>query len=310
MRLYFISCAIAQLRIDGVCVGVIDKFERFTEVAKGSPVLIEAVPDGEYMPVNFFISEKLFKSPPQFLKVFMLGEEEAVLEICFYERREKPFYVISQLNLDGALITLFTEGGRVYVSGEGYTCNLYPLPPQFLKGRLSKISVGGLTAAAVEGEGMLCVLSGEGRRVFFNTVTDWRAGETLDLTVPFFTCAEYFAECSYSYDGREMRLVGSVTRAKREVNAEILPFAFFECVLIGGDYAEFLSGNLKENADKLRGFLGDFTAVTVPHSSFYKRHGDIWAAGLAYPINDNLFKIKYFAVELSCGKVENIYEVQ
>ena len=63
-------------------------------------------------------------------------------------------------------------------------------------------------------------------------------------------------------------------------------------------------------ADELPDFLGGFVDVTLPYSRFYQRHGDLRAAGLVYPVADNLFKVKYYAVDLTDGKISNVYEVE
>ena len=48
-------------------------------------------------------------------------------------------------------------------------------------------------------------------------------------------------------------------------------------------------------------------SVTVPTEKFYAEHGDVRAAGLVYPKAENLFEVKYFAVDLENGKITNIY---
>ena len=37
-------------------------------------------------------------------------------------------------------------------------------------------------------------------------------------------------------------------------------------------------------------------------------HGDAAAAGLVYPKSNNLYEVKYFAAEITDGRISNIYQ--
>ena len=65
-----------------------------------------------------------------------------------------------------------------------------------------------------------------------------------------------------------------------------------------------------KKAKILKDYLGEFIGVTVPTEKFYAEHGDVHAAGLVYPKAQNLFEVKYYAVELTDGKVSNVFPVE
>lgn len=295
--------------MNGAYMGIIDGFERFVDLDGNDRVLAEAVPDGDFLPVNFFIDGKLFSSPPDFCEVY-LSDGDAVVYVSGYEPRGGKLAVIAQTRFGNVLCTLFENAGRLYLHCEGEKCNLYELSAAFKEGAFRETSVNNHPLLLLEGKGALAAVSDEGRRVFYNPAESWSCGDGLTVTVNFNTCADCKAECRFDYDGREMVLTKSVTRECVPPDEKIKHFAFFESVLTRGDFARYLSDELKEKASDLPDFLGGFVDVAIPYSKFYERHGDVRAAGLVYPKSRNLFEIKYFAVDIKGGEITNIYEVE
>lgn len=309
MRVYFLSERPAALKLNGAYMGLIDSFEKFVEMGEGQKILAEAVPDAEYMPVNFFIDEKFFSAPPDFTEVY-LTEGDAVIYISRYTKRDGEIKVIAQTQFCGGQYTLFTNGGRVYLNCEKDGCKLYPLSAGFENATLREDAVGGRPVLLAEGKGCLAAVSEEGKRVFYNPAESWECGDKLTVNVAFNTCADCRGVCTFGYDGTAMRLEKSVTKESVAPDERVLHFAFFESVLTRGNFAKYLADDLKGMADNLPDFLGGFVDVTIPYSRFYQRHGDLKAAGLVYPVADNLFKVKYYAVDLTDGKISNVYEVE
>ncbi|MDE6372994.1 MAG: hypothetical protein K2L72_00680, partial [Clostridia bacterium] len=305
----FLSDCPAALKLDGAYLGIIDKFERYVDADDGAKILAEVLPDGEYTPVNFFIDGAFLKKPPDFCDVY-LTEGDAVIYVSRYAPREQKLEVVAQTQFCGGQYTLFLNGGGVYVNAETNGCNLYPLPPSFSRAAFKEERIGNFPVLVLEGESCLAVFSESGKRVFYNPAESWSCGDRLTVTVNFNTCASCKAVCEFSYDGEKMSLEKSVTTEYVPPNENILHFAFFECVLTRGNFAKYLSESLKESADGIFGFLGEFTDVTIPYSRFYERHGDLRAAGLVYPVGHNLFNVKYFAVDIEGGKITNVYEVE
>ena len=86
--------------------------------------------------------------------------------------------------------------------------------------------------------------------------------------------------------------------AQEKIAEELLPFAFFESVLIGADFRALLSDELADKADELRSFLGDFVAVTLAK--------DAKTCGLVRKKAERLFEVDYFAAETENGKIIDI----
>lgn len=313
MRIYFLSVSPAALKLDGAYLGIIDGFERFadvdeTELKRG--VFCEAVPQGAACQVTFILCGDLFKNPPDFADVY-LTDGDAVIYIRKYPPVGGKLEIIAQHFFKTITATLFSENGGLYLNCvNGSSSNLYELSPKFIKAEFSERTLCGFDVLFLEGDGCIAVISDSGKRVFYNPAESFTCGDYLTVTVNFNTCAMCKAECRFLYDGEKMTLDSSVTREYAEPSPKVFHFAFFESVLTKGDFKKYLSDELSEKADDLPSFLGEFIDVTVPYSRFFEKHGDITAAGLVYPVGRNLFEVKYFAVDISDGKISNIYEVE
>lgn len=308
MRVYFLSCAPAVLKLNGLYVGRIDSFERHIELDPADKVLAEIVPGGNMQGVNFFLDEKFFSDPPDFADVYLL-ENDALVYIREYGQKDVKLSVIYQTRFCGNLITVFSQGG-VYISAEGAEYTLDPLPVQFLNCRAEQHTLAGRDVLALYGGNKLVIISEHGKIIFKNTVEAAEFGDTLFVRAPFETCTAAKAECIFSYDGERLTQTGGRTVETRPPEPNVAHFAFFESVLTCGDFTKYLDDSLKPKAGDLKSYLGKFVSVTVPTEKFYTLHRNLTAAGLVYPLKSNLYEVKYFAVEMKDGKITNISPVE
>lgn len=295
--------------MNGAYMGVIDGFEKFVDVGDEAQIFAEALPEGDFLPANFFINAAFFQKPPDCADVY-LCDGDAVVYLTRYAKKNDKMKVAAQTRFCGQLVTLFISGGSVYVCCDGEQGRMYELSRGFENATLTESAIGGRPVLLIEGEGCLAVLGESGERVFYNAAKSWSCGEHLDICVGFATCAGCVADCTFAYDGHTMTLIKSRTRKTRTVDGAVAHFAFFESVMTRADCTEYLSDELKGRAGELNSYLGEFADVLVPPSKFYEKHGDIKAAGLVYPVLYNLFKVRYFAVEMKDGKIDNLYEVE
>lgn len=308
MRIYFLSYKPAILKLNGLYLGGVDLFERHVEISLADSVLAEIVPGENLQSVNFFINEKLLSAPPPFLDVYLM-DGEALIYVREFACKESGLNVVLQQRFCGNLVTVFSQGG-VYLSVDGGEYNLERLPQKFCAARAEERTIGGLPVLAIFAGNALAVLSDRGKIIFLNDVINSEFGDGLTVEVAFETCTAAKGICRYAYDGDRLTLVSSETVEERRPETGILHFAFFESVLLRGNYAEYLSDELKQKAGDIYDFLGSFVSVTVPTERFFCLHEGVRAAGLVYPKAQNLFEVKYFAVELDGNnKIENIYEV-
>jgi len=309
MRIYFISYMAAALKLNGEYLGIIDGVERFVEIPADEKILAEVIPEGQFAPVHFFIGERLFCAPPPFLNVYLLGDE-ALIYITRYESLDGELKVLSQVQLNGALITQFCVGGKLYVSANGEVCSLYEADNALTNFRLEKAALGGEEVAVLNGGGRLFLISRSGKKLFCGNVLSYKLGDGLDVSISLGGCEKYLAECRYEYFNGELKLTERRVKRQTEAAREVLHFAFFERVLHNCDYAELLHPSLKPKAELLNGYLGKFTGVTVPTNAFYSAHGEGAFCGLIYPVKPKLFTVKYFEVSFDGDLIDNLTECE
>lgn len=308
MRVYFLSCSPAVLKLNGLYVGRVDGFERHIELDPADRVFAEIIPGANMHGVNFFLDGRFFSDPPDFADVYLL-ENDALVYIREFGQKDVKLKAVFQTRFCGNLVTVFSQGG-VYLSIEGAEYSLAPLPPQFSACRAEEKSLAGRDVLALYGGNKLVIISDGGKVVFKNTVEAAEFGDNLFVRAPFETCAAAKAECVYSYDGERLTQTSGKTVETRPPDKSVAHFAFFESVLTCGDFEKYLDDGLKAKAGELKSYLGGFVSVTVPTEKFYAMHSGIAAAGLVYPLKSNLYEVKYFAVDMQDGKVTNIFPVE
>lgn len=307
MRVYFLSYIPAILKLNGIFVGTIDGFERHIELETEDNVFAEIVPDDNLQSVNFFLNGEFFKNPPPFADVYLM-DGDALVFIREYFSKDVRLKVIYQTRFCGNLVTVFSQGG-VYLSVEGREYSLTPLPLSFMNTSAEQKSINGKDVLALYGGENLVIISDSGNTVFSNPAEKADFGDMLTVTSALGTCTLAKAECDFSYDGEKLTLVSSRTTETRPLNKNILQFAFFESVLTRSDYKKYLHDSIKQRADDIISYLGDFVSVAVPPEKFYNFHPNLNCAGLIYPKSANLYEVKFFAVDIEDGLISNIYPV-
>lgn len=304
LRIYFLSCRTAALKLNGEYLGTVGAVEKYADLSGGEEIFAEIIPSGEWLPRNFFIGQELFKNPPAFLKVYLFDGGARIYVTHFAGLG--GLKILEQRSLSGLGATYFTLCHRAYLSCDGQESSLYELPYYFSDCRLSAEKINGIPVIILSGKDCLCALSSSGKKLYLGHAESYSTGDMLVLTVNYKGCAGYCAEQTYGYNGHELTLVKSEIKRRYEVEKAVMPFAFFECLLYGGDCSEYLSEELMTERQALKEYLGDYREVTVPHKAFFDTYGDIPAAALAYPVKENLFEIKYFSVDIIDGKIDNL----
>lgn len=305
MKIYFLTEQRAALKLNGEYLGTVDSIERYVEIPDGEEVFAEIIPLNCALPYTFIIGQNLYKAPPPFLNVYLLGDGVQI-QITHFERLQSVLNILEQRRIGGLNVTLLELGGHTYLSCDGKQCSLYQLPDYFVNCRLTDESIGGIPVVIAVADNGLCVISAEGKKLYLGKAESYSTGDMLGVTINFKSSAGYFAEREYAYDGQALMLNREEIKRRYAVDNDVLHFAFFEALLYGADCKEFLSDDMQGATQALKEYLGEFKEVCVPHKAFYDKYGDVLAAALAYKIKDNLFEIKYFAVEYRDGKIDNI----
>lgn len=309
MMVYFLSDVPAALRLNGCYVGMADAIPRRVEMEDGE-IFVEAVPSDNRMPVNFLLDRQFIDSPPSCVDVYLMGAD-VMIKFRRYEHKDYSLHKICQTNFSGNLVTLGRQGGVfVCIDRPDGTYCLRMLDDCFSAAVMTEGSVGGRGVLCIHAQDCLAIVSGSGGLAFCNRVKSYSLGDILGVTTDYLSCAGIVGECSYSYDGSKFTLVSGRTVETRHVKDEVRHFAFFESILARADASAYLAESIRARAGELSSYLGDFAEVLIPPQKFYELTGELRAAGLARAEKLNLFRVKFYAADMSGGLVENIREIE
>ena len=297
MKIYFLSALPCALFLNGAYFGVTNTFERFVDVSPNDRIFAELLPE-HALPVRFFITEDLRFSPPDGCEVYLVKDGLAV-----YAREFPPndfaLKPILQKRIDETLVTVFKQGAMQVSferSGELFVATL---PPSFSVLDIKKAR----SFFLLEGHGQILLFNAQAQLLLCEYVAEYALDDDgITALLPLSDRLRRFADCRFQFtnDGivQTKFTVRQSGATEESVTEEILPYAFFESVCIGADFQDMLSPTLREKADELRGFLGDFCSVTLTN--------DPKEIGLVYPKSERLFEVRYYRVEMENGKICDI----
>ena len=302
MKIYFLSSQPCMLSLNGVFYGVTDRFERFADVSLQDKVFAKFTPEGK-LPLGYFLSEELLTAPPAGCEVYLLRDGIALFAKDFppIDFTLRP---IVQQRFDDTLVSVYQQGSvQVSIQSPFGFFNAY-LPPAFSVSSLSKRG----NFYLIEGQNHLAVFTRKGECVLLEEILTFSTTETeLNATLPLSDVLGRVAECVWRLDGEHCHRTQFTLRQTRahdgdndevKIRDELLPYAFFESVLLGDNYAELLSDDLQPKAEKLVGFLGDFRAVCLTN--------DPYTCGLVREKAPRLYEVNYFTVKIEHGKIADV----
>lgn len=307
MTVYFISNVPAALQLNGIHLGIIDKFERRIDVDLSEGVMAQIIPDGNAEQLNFILNENFLSNPPPCVDAYV-SNSEAILYFKYFVSKSAAFDVVAQTEYCGFTVTVFNQS-RTYVALDGQTYNLIPLPDGFIFEKFEIHSLNATDLLFIKGFGILCIISPLGKTLFCEEINDFSCETTLKTVKKFATCRQIEITEEYSVDGENLVVVNKCVKENAPLMPHATPFAFFESVLHGGDFSKYLCDEMQSKADALPKYLGNFIDVCVPTEKFYLQHDDR-AVGLIYKKKQNLFSLKYFAVAMQENKITNVYPVE
>ena len=298
MKLYFLSSTPCALRINGAYFGITDLFERTAELDLRDNLYAEFLPENA-QPIRFFITEKLRETPPDGCEVYLLEDGIAVYARDF-PPTDLTLRMIWQEKHENCLVTLFSQG-RLYLSvqTEKTFFNAY-LPPSFASASLAMHN--GLLFLSTADE--LAVFTQEGKRLLQEKILSFSVDNgILSARLPLSDRLGRFADCQWVLSETECAQTAFVLRQQAGKDEEktdegLLAYAFFESVLIGANFDDMLSDELRADADKIRAFLGDFQGVTLTQNPL--------RCGLVRKKAERLFFVDYFQISAKDGKITEI----
>ncbi len=297
MKIYFLSSQPCALFLNELYYGITDKFERFIDVSLSDKIFARFSPQNA-LPLGFFLDERLLETPPQGTEIYLLKDG-----LLVYAKEFPPadlsLKVLCQNQSDDTLITVFRQGAMQLSiqSNEGYFNAT--LPPTFAAQEVflhnGLCFLKSATHLAVYTKTAVCL--------FFEKVLSYSVEkDILSATLPLSDRLHRRAECTFTLSPTSCNRTSFVLQQDATLcsNEDLLPYAFFESILIGAEYKEFLSEELQTSADKIRSFLGAFKGVVLTDNPKN--------CGLIKERQERFFEVKYYSVTLNEGKIVDIVE--
>lgn len=309
MKFYFNSPVPSALKIDGRLMppSIWDK-----------PVDLEVKNCSfiEYCPVNtphllsYFLSEELIKNPPLSMEICDL---QGGYDVSFIPPSEiLPFKVITQKKTD-ACFTIFCQNGynlSVESKSDFFSYNLpkasdYEIIPFYL----DQVLLTAVIAYSDKRQILVFDTSGEKINLLLNqTVNTIDLQNGLAIKKTYFDIAKHTVEIFYGYKNGGLYVKNKNIKThpsfdKFSLHDRLIPYAFMEEFLVGGDYGFYLSDEIKQNKSKLSSYFGDFLGVIPPPK--FRQEKEV---GLIKKRKKNLYFIDYYSFDISGGKIRNLFK--
>ena len=293
MKLYFLSSTPCILRVGGAYFGQVGDFEKFAEITLKDNLFAEFIPQNA-LPVCFFLNEDLLFSPPKGVELY-LTEHGAAIFVREFPPNDFSLKLIAQNRFENTLVTVFSQGETQVAIEDGkelFLCRLAPFPACEI------LQTGGVFL--LKSADLLYALNGRGEILLRKNYLAYTATDDgFSIVCPLGDSLGRRSKESYTAkNGTLSRTEYSLLSPQSEEHAPIA-YAFFESVLIGGDFQAFLSDELTEKADGLKEFLGDFLSVVVTDDPF--------KAGVVKRRRERVFDVVYYQVETENGKITDIH---
>ena len=302
MKVYFLSSQPCALTLNSAYFGITDKFERFADVPLNDNVYAQFSPQNA-LPIGCFLTQQLRFSPPDGFEVYLLPDG-LLLYARDFPPRDFVLKTLAQEKSENAVVTLFQQGELQLSIQYERELSICHLPNEFANAKIRFF--GGLIG--LETERKLALYTRAGENVFCEDVLAYSVEENiLNATIPLSDSLGRIAQCRYlltenACRREEITLLQACAEdgnaTQREIEQSLLPFAFFESVLLGLDYTSFLSEELLKNAETLRAFLGEFVAVTPTKSPA--------VCGLVVRKGERLYEVKQYETVIKDGKIVDI----
>jgi len=272
----------------------------------GAPLIEVLFPNGNCANLNFILDEDFLSSPPPFATVCDISNGYLVNLIG--KKNREGFCLYRQKRVGNTLVTVFNDSGAKISFDSDKKAAIESVDFEFSSVDISPLNISNRTFLSVAFIGertLLNVYDDEYKTVFSRVCDEYslRFGLTTTERLKDIAGHKVFTEWE-TENGEFLERKREVTNEK-DVNLfslpdRIKPFAFLEELLVGGNYADLLTEELKEKAEDVKAFFGDFIGVTTPPQ--FKEGSDV---GVVYKTGERTYRVDYATFTLENGKIAN-----
>ena len=304
MLYYFLCATPCAIKLNGEYKGIASQNFTFLDFDEG---FLEFVPlDQSFYPIGVFLDGYNFNSTQNCKLIDLYGGfliiPEFSKKLCadFKLIQKNAFYLSSKIS-----VSCYNHGGvKLFISNEtDFLIDSIPFMPEKVRFETCAYKGNEYIVAVCMAKKSLILgykVNDKITQVFKN-LCDGYGFENNTIT----TLENKADLLSHSISSKwafeeKVKLVNFTISTKRSpfsLPEKLIPYAFFEEILIGGDATVFLAPKLKEKADSLKEFLGDFKKVLPP--PHFK------SDDLITLLYDD--KVEYAKIEILGGLINNIF---
>lgn len=309
MYYYFLSNFSAVIKIDGVYLGTLGNSAKTFECEKNKTPFVEitslSFPSKTYA---FLLNEEFLSTSNNHLSITDL---KGGYFIKFLLPVTTDFNCIKQEKFAGLTATVFNENGlklSIETANDFYYENL-DFDFNSVKIFPTKIFNNAFLCFEFEKDKKtlgLYEITDKIQKKFFAEVDEYNFDNGFYTKYRLADISKHIVEINWQIiDGKFCEGQKAITQSKNfcidNLTKDILPYAFLEDFLIGGDIKEYLTEETFSKAEKLKGYLGEFIGVCPPQT--FRNQSEV---GLIYTKNKNVFEVNYFTFEFEKNKICNI----
>lgn len=309
MYLYFSSAYPAAIKLNGIYYGVISDTVKSINVSDEPPFIEICSLVSSEQQINFIANSSFLSSPPEQITVTDMKGGYFIKPLKSYHTEE--FKVLAQNKNTDTVVTVFTENClKISIERtDGFFADNEKFFADSSTIQFFNIGNENLVAVLLKGkENLLNVykLNNNIEKVFSREVKDFEINSDLITTEEFFDVAKHTVKTSWEFaDGIFKKKYVEVNHAPtfnlENINEKIIPFAFLEELLVGGNPEPFLNDSLKEKASMLKDYLGDFIGIMPPPT-----FRNIDEVGLIYKNGERTYEVNYCTFEIMNRKIVNL----
>ncbi len=312
MYIYFSSAYPSAIKLNGIYFGTIDQETKSCNIELKEKPFVEICPLGNDPTVNFILSEELINCPPKGLTVTDL--KGGYLIHANKTQSHEFFKIIGQEKYNDLIATVFYENGLKLSleTPSDFFADNFTIDIESCSFQRFSLNGNNFIAVLLNGKSKTLVvyrITDKINQVFCDEVDSFNAENLFETTQKHKDIAKHTVITSWQYDGKTLiaknvKVVTAETFCIDNLHEKILPFAFIEEFIVGGDIVPYLGGNVLENKDKLKGFFGEFIGIIPP--PVFRSQSEV---GLIYKKSENLFFAEYFTFALENRKIINVKKI-
>ncbi len=312
MYFYFTGEYKAGIKINGIFYGIITEAIKTLRIDHGCP-FIEICPlEKGGQTVNLILDEQFLADPPDGVSVTDL--KGGYLLKFFRQFVDNEFKIIAQQKYNDCIATLFNENGLklsienkddFYAETFSFNCET---------AQISRFELDGCQFLSLYFESkrylyIYCII-GKISKVFARQVYEFSVNGGLKTTEYFKDIAKHkvVTDWTYGQNGfapKKMTTNHDENFLAVNLHPKLIAYAFLEAFSLNAEWQEYLCPSILDNADKLKGFFGEYTGVLPPPT--FRNENEV---GLLYKIKDNLYSVGYFTFDICDNKITNIHQVE